>query len=432
MGKPMVIVVIFNLPSTAYEYYTPTSALPAPTVVEYDEKDRQVKVTQPGETNFASFEYSIVEGMMRTQVTNENSQYSVSFKDVRGRQRKTVQMGVITTEFDYNPVNELIRVTNTNGYETTYAYDLAGRRTKEFHPDRGLTKFTYNRVGNITKKVTANLMQQESTGEIEYDYDYHRLTHITYPNNPENNVEYTYGDDTNANINGIGRLIQQEDATGIQWFEYGNLGELTLNGRAIAVAGKMSYWFVTEWEYDSWNRIRKITYPDTEEVTYNYDGAGQLESITNDIPGSFDPEDVVSEIIYNEYGERASITYGNNTITTYDYDTRRRLKTLTHIFGSSNNTFTIGKKYDYDLLSNINTITTSSSLPGTGQLIGPAAHEYFYDDYNRLTEANGYYVGSNDVPGDFLRQEYSLTMEYDEAHNITSKLQNHMLIDFTC
>src|SRR5690625_6461368 len=90
----------------------------------------------------------------------------------------------------------------------------------------------------------------------------------------------------------------------------------------MAVAGKTSYWFKTQWEYDSWNRIKKIVYPDSEEVTYRYNQAGQLDSVTSAIPG-VQAHNVVNGIEYNDYGERKSITYGNGTTTNYTYEIGR-------------------------------------------------------------------------------------------------------------
>lgn len=50
-------------------------------------------------------------------------------------------------------------------------------------------------------KQTANLAKEGKS--ITYDYDYHRLTGINYPDHPENNVKYYYGG-RNASQNRIG------------------------------------------------------------------------------------------------------------------------------------------------------------------------------------------------------------------------------------
>ena len=37
--------------------------------------------------------------------------------------------------------------------------------------------------------------------------------------------------------------------------------------------------------YDSWNRVQTMTYPDGEVVTYHYNAAGQVESMTSNKQG---------------------------------------------------------------------------------------------------------------------------------------------------
>ncbi|MDT0294909.1 toxin TcdB middle/N-terminal domain-containing protein [Mesonia ostreae] len=410
--------------STSKTYYAPNlSNFLTPVEMVYDEKDRKTKITQPNESESTNITYEINNNRLLTTVENENNQTNTTYTDVRGRKTKTIQNGEITTNFYYNRINELIRVKNTQGYNTKYEYDKAGRRTREVHPDRGVATFKYNKIGSVIEKKTSNLFQQGSLGPITYDYTYNRLTNINYPNRQENNVEYVYGTQAQPGTNGIGRLILQKDATGIQSFQYGNLGELTLNARAIAVAGRTSYWYISKWEYDSWNRVQKITYPDQEEVIYNYDPAGQLQSISSDIPG-VNSDDIVADIAYNKYGERERIMYGNGTESIYQYDSRRRLDILSQNFTN----FQVQKQYQYDPLSNIIEIATlenSSILPTSGELGGPTYHSYKYDDFNRLKDAEGFYIGPNDLAPSLLRQNYSLGMEYDEAHNIIQKLQTH-------
>lgn len=404
-----------------------------PILVEYDVRDRQTDIQQPDTQGSTTLDYAIASGMFLTTVTNELNQTQETYTDLRGRQRKVIQNGEITTEFFYNIVNEQVKVKNHQGYETKYTYDLAGRRTQEQHPDRGTTNYTYDNAGRLVKKQTANLLQPNNVGVIEYEHNYGRLQEVVYPHHPENNVSYTYGTalSIGPDNNTVGRLMQQEDATGIQRFEYGKMGELTRSLRAVAVAGKKSYWFNTRWSYDSWNRVDSITYPDNELVTYHYDPAGQLSSMKsniNQLIGSGGPSMIVSHIRYTDYGERSQIKYGNSTVTNYEYDVRRRMDNLRHVFPG----FQAEREYVYDELSNITAIVASTDPgtgPDTGVLGGPVQHNYTYDDYNRLMTATGHYVGPNDhvdnLPNNILRQAYSLNMTYDNAHNILKKHQVH-------
>ena len=255
---------------------------------------------------------------------------------------------------------------------------------------------------------------------------------VEYPQNPQNEVKYTYGSINNplaTTERAVGRLLIQEDATGMQLFGYGRMGEMTKNLRSVAVANYQSYWFLTQWKYDSWNRVQEIVYPDQETVFYNYNKAGAIQGMSSQMTniGGGGLQPIISSITYNDYGERASITHGGGTTsiattTNYSYDARRRMNTLAHAFTN----FSISKGYTYDALSNITDIITNSpqlSLPASGKIGGPIRHHYDYDTYNRLTHADGTYTGANDLTTPYLRTTYSLDMEYNTDHTIKKKTQ---------
>jgi len=409
-------------------YYEPSSGLATLTETEYDVKDRPVSVKQVGESEVAVMEYAIEGNRFVQSLENERHQTLYTYTDIRGRQRKTVQNNQITTKFEYNTINELIKVIDNENFETKYKYDLAGRKIEMCHPDRGVVTFKYDRASRMIEQSNSNLIPLNQ--KINYYYDCSRLVRIAYPQNPQNEVKYTYGTNTGTlaplslEQNAVGRVLYQEDASGVQVFGYGNMGEVNRNLRSVAVAGYQSYWFYTKWKYDSWNRIQEITYPDQETVSYHYNKAGALNRITSVMAGVSVVQPIVQEITYTDYGERASIMHGNNNITRYTYDTRRRMNSLKHQF--QNNTFNITKNYGYDELSNIKKIETNtpqSSLPGTGKIGGPIYHEYTYDNYNRLDSAIGNYTGANDLTTPYLFTEYSLKMEYNSDHTIRKKTQ---------
>ncbi len=415
----------YSAADTAYFSVAPSSLQP-PVEMTYDAKDRAITVKQPGESQAAQINFSIENGMLVQKLTNELNQTMQTYTDNRGRQRKTVQNGELTTTFEYNAINELTKVVDNQGAITAYLYDLAGRKTEMQHPDRGIVLMKYDKAGRMVQQSNSNL-QLNGGLMINYLYDYNRLTNINYPSNPENNVKYTYGavgDQMAVTEKAIGRLLYQEDATGVQVFGYGRMGEVTKNLRSVAVAGYQSYWFYTTWKYDSWNRVQEITYPDQEKVSYNYNKAGALQSVSSQIPGLSGVQDVVSSITYNDFGERTSLTNGNGVVTNYTYDTRRRLKSIAHAFTGMN----ISKKYGYDVLSNIKNIGTEhpqASLPNPGEIGGPVVHYYDYDNYNRLVHAEGRYTGPSDAGTPYLQQDYSLNMEYNLDHTIKRKTQVH-------
>jgi YD repeat-containing protein len=145
-----------------------------------------------------------------------------------------------------------------------------------------------------------------------------------------------------------------------------------------------TYTFAMEYEYDSWNRIKQMTYPDGEVVTYGYDVGGQLVSVEGYKDGT--PFRIVDNILYDKFGSRAFIAYGNDTETEYAYDPyRRRLAALQTVDGAQ--TPFMDLSYSYDNENNITGIANNAgAVNGLG---GGYEYIYRYDDMYRLTSANG-------------------------------------------
>ncbi|WP_121667978.1 SpvB/TcaC N-terminal domain-containing protein [Mesonia aquimarina] len=397
------------------------------TTFKYDDRDRKTEIRKPGESEITSINYDIEGDRFTKTINNELQQTQKIFTDIRGRKRKTIQNEQIKTEFAYNAINELTSVLHNNNYRTNYLYDNAGRNIEIQHPDRGVVKMKYDNAGNLIEHQTSNLLENSSA--IEYVYDFGRLEEINYPNNPENNVVYTYGEEGDPlaeEENAVGRILYQEDASGVQAFGYGRMGEITKNLRSIAVGGAHSYWFFTQWEYDSWNRVKEIVYPDQEKVHYHYNEAGNLKSISSEILTYSVPNNIINDVQYTPYGEQDFIEYGNGTTTTYTYDNRRRMETVSHQFSN----FGIQNTYTYDEISNITAIATQNpqnSLVSQGQLGGPVTYNFKYDVYNRLEYSDGKYTGPNDLMNsqnpEYLRQEFELHMKYNDNHSIIQKTQ---------
>ena len=298
-----------------------TNDIVNPTLTEYDTYDRPVKVALPdGTASTAS--YTIVEEYLKSVKTDANGHVTDSYKDIRGKDRKTVQHAdgqEIETSFYYNAIGELLSVIHPNKEITTYGYDGLGRKTSVNHPDAGLTTFEYDAAGNMTAKQTPNL--RTANGKIQYTYDYERLSEIIYPKNIYNRVTYTYGDASETKYNRAGRLKLVEDGSGGEAYYYGKLGEVTKTVKSIILAETNIRTYIWEADYDSWNRVRTMTYPDGEVVSYSYDKGGNLNSITTEKDG--DKQTLIAEQRYDKYGNLTYRKMGNGTETKYDYDEKR-------------------------------------------------------------------------------------------------------------
>ena len=330
-----------------------------------------------------------------------------------GKTLKSIQEsgpdGAITTTFEYDGIQRLVRVTDADGNVTTSTYDYGNRRTEVNHPASGKTTFTYDGLGNVTSKQTANLAGEGKS----ITYDYNRLTGINYPDHPENNVKYYYGG-RNASQNRIGRLMLREDGTGAIEYFYGKMGEVTKTRRTLIVPNQAIATYVTQWTYDSHNRLLEMIYPDEEKVTYTYDLGGQLTNVHGYKSYGYD---YVNRIGYDKFGQRTYMKYCNGAETFYTYDPqRRRLQNLK--VNAGGNTI-MDNAYTYDAVSNVLSVANGAALPQSGKAGGQMSHSYTYDALYRLTGATGTYTGA-----DSKTASYTLAMGYDNMHRITSKSQH--------
>ena len=327
---------------------------------------------------------------------------------------KTIQKsgpdGEITTSFEYDGIQRLVRVTDTEGNVTTSTYDMGDRRTEVNHPASGITSFTYDALGNVLTKQTANLAKEGKF--ITYDYDYQRLTGINYPDHPENNVKYYYGG-RNASQNRIGRLMMREDGTGAIEYFYGKMGEVTKTRRTLIVPNQAIATYVTQWTYDSHNRLLEMIYPDEEKVTYSYNLGGLLEKVRGEKSYGYD---YITKLGYDKFEQRSYLKYCNGAETFYTYDDRRRLSNLA--VNSGNKTI-MDNDYTFDAVSNVLSVANNASLPASGNAGGRMSHAYTYDGLYRLVSATGTYTGA-----DSKSASYTLAMGYDNMHRIKSKSQH--------
>jgi len=171
--------------------------------------------------------------------------------------------------------------------------------------------------------------------------------------------------------------------------------------------------YVTQWTYDSHNRLLEMIYPDEEKITYSYNLGGQLEKVHGYKSYGYD---YVSKIGYDKFEQRTYLKYCNGAETFYTYDPqRRRLQNLT--VNSGGNTI-MDNAYTYDAVSNVLSVVNGASVPQSGKAGGQMAHTYTYDALYRLVSATGTYTGADNKTA-----SYTLAMGYDNMHRITSKRQ---------
>lgn len=406
--------------------YNPAVDNIEPTINQYDVLDRVVYTKLPGENLFSTITYGFgtdVQGrnMFETVFKDELGSIKKTYTDIKGRTTSVHEVsntGDIKTQFTHDAIGEILQVKDVNGNITTSVYDDLGRRVSYTHPDSGVTTYKYDPANNMTSKTNA------ANETVEYQYDYSRLKEVKYPLYPENNVKYYYGNALDASAmdnNAVGRLWYQTDATGTQYLKYGRLGELTYQRRSVAVPGAQVYWFGTEWQYDTWNRVKTITYPDGEKLTYKYNRAGNLNNVVSVKDGN--SYSMINSLGYDKFEQRVYLKNGNGTETTYEYETNRRRLLKMYAQNTNANRFFMQNVYQYDVVSNVMQVHNNAPVVN-GLLGGGTNYAFGYDDLYRLTSASGNWRGINTL-GQEERHRYTVAMSYDNMHNIMSKTQKH-------
>ncbi|OQP61922.1 hypothetical protein A3860_29955 [Niastella vici] len=378
----------------------------------YDAEDRLVKRVL-ADSSAMTIAYTLAGSMISRTGTDALGNKKETGFDVRGRkrfQKAYAAAGPITTRYEYDALNEMVKVVDDKGNALQATYDNMGRRTSVTHPDAGLTTFEYDAAGNLLKKVTAQIRQQIATnGAIQYQYDYDRLTGIDYPRNYQNKVKYTYGAPGTGTK--AGRLILQEDASGGQEFFYSMQGQVVKTIRTVLTSPLFCTTYISEQEYDSWNRLKKMVYPDGETMLYHYNKSGALSSMDGIKIGS--AYQFVNQVGYNEFDERVYMRYSNGTENVYRYEDKRRLLTQLQALSPTGQAM-MNNAYTYDATGRVLGIINNVQ-PSAGTLGGSAKQSYQFDALNRLEAATGEFSG----PGGSTK--YGLTLAYDNLNNIVHK-----------
>ena len=166
--------------------------------------------------------------------------------------------------------------------------------------------------------------------------------------------------------------------------------------------------------YDSWNRVQTMTYPDGEVVTYHYNAAGQVESMTSNKQGR--QSVIVDRIGYDKEGHTVYAKLGNGTETTYTYDKQRERLQVMNL--TADGQTVMENRYRYDAVDNILGITnaanpTSLTKINKAKLGGKSMQTYEYDELNRLIHASG----------KAKRASYDMVMSFGRMSEPLTKVQ---------
>ncbi len=389
-------------------YVDTTTSTISPTRYSYDILDRNTAIYYPDTTTMYRAYGVLTDGVTKrflTSITDPNGNLTKVFTDPRQLTTKTINAMQGITTFYYDGMGQLVRTIDPENNATTYTYDDVGHLIERTHPSSGTTSWNYDLAGNMTQQT------QNSGESIEYVYNYNQLRQIHYSVRSWNDVWYQYGPTNSGNQ--TGRLIRQQDATGVQEFNYDELGNVVLNRHTYVMPNSDSvFTLTTSWDYDSWGRVNRITYPDKEDVYYLYDRGGNLRGVRGYKPGQ-NPIMYVDKIIYDLYGQKISEINGNGIITGYTYNPLNRR--LTNLKNYSSNLVLQDNIYTYDNVGNIIRIR-DNGMHSREQI-------YTYDALYRLIDSQGQW---NNEP-----LTYETFLSYSPSGRIINKEMNSKRLNNT-
>ncbi len=373
-----------------------------PAEYHYDCMNRLLAAVQPdGSVTHCS--YSVDEGYLKRLIMDGNGHCSAELVNGRGKVKATLRGNgfAIRTRFSYDGVGRLTEVEDAEGNRTYYEYDMGGRCTLVNHPARGKTSYRYDVSGNLLSRQTAALAGKGE--QITYEYDYDRLTAIHYPEHPQNDVRYVYGDC--SAMNGcIGRLAHVADGSGVLSYAYGKSGEVVRTTRTMVVPTRAeAMTFTTHYQYDSHGRMQHMVYPDGEKVSYKYDLGGHLQRVLGSTTeDGTDNLVYIDRMTYDRYGHCNHRRLGDGSEETMHYDENRRFSALQVKQGDD---LLSDVLYGYDGAGNILSVNDKRGVH----------HTYGYDYLDRLVSAQGHYTGGE--------ASYALEMSYDPLGRLLRKQQ---------
>ena len=375
---------------TSLPYFADSNGNPLETLrwtfFEYDSLGRVTKVTNPDNTTQQKF---YLRG--RTTVVDANKHQKVEEKDIYGRLVKVEEYSgaypsasfYATTTYNYDVLGNLIKVTDAQSNVTTINYNSLSQKANMTDPDMGTWYYTYDLNGNLKTQKDAK------SQVITFEYD--ALNRVDWKRYPDATlIDYSYDNPHDESCpygsNFKGRLTRVTDRSGESEFCYDSLGRVV---KTIQTVDGTKY--NTETTYDELGRTDRIKYPDSELVSYRYNG-GFLEAV------AIGAETHVRYSGYNAFGQPGTAGYGNgqNVVTTaYEYySTNNRLKSI-DTYGPSP---LQDLAYQYDNVGNITSITDS--------IQSNRSQTFSYDHLDRLTQAYSSAYGT-------------ITYSYNQIGNMT-------------
>jgi YD repeat-containing protein len=330
------------------------------------------------------------------------------------------QIRIETTAYEYNTLGQLRKITDAGGNETEMWYDSLGRKVQMKDPDMGTWHYTYNQYGEPATQTDARGVKTT----FNYDNLGRLLTKIydtsAAPKVAETGkVTYIYNDLKTTMYDGSGHTT----------WTYDQAGRLKIEAKAITGYPDS---FITLYNYNGLGQLETMTYPDGEKVTYGYNQAGQVTQATGNnhylTGAAYNPLGQIKNLPLHSGAIQQAFTYypdsfrphtasatanGNDLQNLeFSFDDLGRPKT----FDDSLHTLNLDYTNGYDSLNRLIDVT------------GSYVQHYKYDDIGNLTKRDNFgfdYAALNSLPhapGKITSPDGpAIDLTYDDNGNLKDK-----------
>ena len=283
----------------------------------------------------------------------------------------------LTTIYEYDAKNQLIKETNPASEESSYTYDCVGNVITTTSPNGNVTTNTYDANDRL-------IQVQDLVGLV---------------------AAYTY--------DGVGNRLSETDGNGnTTTFGYDAIY------RRITVTDPMVE--TTQYQYDPVGNLLKVIDRELNETTHTYDALNRRISTTDDLG-------CVTTYEYDCVGNLIKITDANLHATEYECDAVNRLIKETYADPIPNT-----RTFTYDCVGNLLTRTDQKDQGQTDPTV-----TYIYDDLyflrKRVYKTDPQDEFDYDLSGRITRAEragWVVTFDYDDANSRVVTAQNGQIIEY--
>ena len=339
-----------NMATSTNSYYP--SETPITTTNGYDAYNRLITVSNPLNTITTTYTRQ-AGGKLQVVTTDATGLTATKISDATGKVITAIDKGG-QLDYTYDSRGNQTQVKHGSNVLITNAYDSYGRQTTAADVNAGTVTYNYDAYGQLT--------QQTDNNGNTYNMAYDDLGRITSRQGPEGTTSYLYYKDPIIPTCNNNNLLKVTGFNGIiKDYAYDNFRRLqseTVNVDALA--------YTTQYNYDTYSNLTKITYPSGVVVNNNYNVNGDLLTVTGGNASS--PTTLFTGTSMNGFGNYTGYSLGNGKASVNTYTNGMPTRYYTPLIQDLNQTFTYANGNLLSRRDAIRNITESFQYDGLNRL----------------------------------------------------------------